>query len=164
MHSNQKNPLGSRGKNEPKRVNGNANENENQNHNQNAGSPKEIRYATTEPCVDLKMLLRAPMALMPGEAVMGTLGRDSIDHFTFLEQPKEEKAKRRRPKYVYRGELVNVVEQPDGTRILTLRKVCWVEKNSARFEQSQARLGMPNRSLFRSVEKNHQTMDFLGYC
>lgn len=132
MHNSKKTPLGSRGKSEPKRVSEVLNEMFTQTLQ---GSP------TTEPCVDLKMVLQAPFALMPGEAVNGTLGRDTADHFTFFEEAKEEKAKRHRRKtrYVYRGELVNVVEQPDGTRILTLRRVCF-------------------------VEKNHQTLSFLSYC
>lgn len=121
MHNSKKNPLGSRGKSEPKRVSEVLNE---------MFTQTLQGFPTTEPCVDLKMVLQAPFALMPGEAVNGTLGRDTADHFTFFEEAKEEKAKRRRPNYVYRGELVNVVEQPDGTRILTLRRVCFVEKGN----------------------------------
>lgn len=38
-----------------------------------------------------------------------------------------------------------------------IREICLVEKISARFEQNQARLGMPNRSLIGLVEKNFTT-------
>lgn len=86
-------------------------------------------FPTTEPCVDLKLFLQTPFALMPGEAVNGTLGRDSADHFTFVEKASEEdKPKRRRPHYVYRGEYLNVIQKPEGELTLTFRKGCFGRK------------------------------------
>lgn len=87
-------------------------------------------FPSTEPDVDLKIRKRTPGRLQMGERIHGTMVRDGRFHYEMTEDEPTTKRLRRKTRYVYRGELVNVVEQPDGTRILTLRRVCFVEKSN----------------------------------
>lgn len=96
-------------------------------------------FPSTEPDVDLKIRKRMPGRLQVGERIHGTMVRDGRFHYEMTEDEPTTKRHRRKTRYVYRGELVNVVEQPDGTRILTLRRVC-------------------------SVENSNKTLAFMSYC
>lgn len=46
-------------------------------------------YATTEPCVDLKLLTQKPGHLPVGECLEGVLTHDGTDHFRFVEDVAE---------------------------------------------------------------------------
>jgi len=75
---------------------------------------KKVFNANTELCIDLKTILRSDRRAKMRKDYMGVLTRDGREHFTFIEEAPEQKARRRHP-LIYHGGCINVTRRPDGT-------------------------------------------------
>lgn len=80
-------------------------------------------YATTEPCVDLKLLTQKPGHLPVGECLEGVLTHDGTDHFRFVEDVAEKGGATvvSRNPIVYAGACINVHRRDDGSLYPTFR-------------------------------------------
>ena len=74
----------------------------------------EFRFANTELCVDLKLLTCQPGRLQTGKHLLGTIMRDSYDHFTFVEKASLPNVPPKRNPIVYSGMYVNVHKNDEG--------------------------------------------------
>lgn len=80
-------------------------------------------YPNTELGVDLKLMTRQPGRMPVNGCLPGVLARDREDHFCFIENASEKKRviTRRNPR-VYKGALINVIRQDDGTLYPTFNR------------------------------------------
>lgn len=74
----------------------------------------EFRFANTELCIDLKLLTCQPGRMKTGKQLLGTIMRDSYDHFTFVEKESLANVPPKRNPIVYSGLFVNVHKSDDG--------------------------------------------------
>ena len=74
----------------------------------------EFRFPNTELCVDLKLLTCQPGRLQTGKQLLGTIMRDSYDHFTFVEKESLANVPPKRNPIVYSGMYVNVHKNDEG--------------------------------------------------
>ena len=79
------------------------------------------RFPHTELGVDLKLLTRKAGRLPVGANLNGTIAHDKENHFTFVEEAPEQKARRRHP-LIYHGGCINVHRRDDGTLYPTFRQ------------------------------------------
>ena len=68
----------------------------------------------TELCVDLKTILTSDRKAKRFKDYRGVLTRDGREHFTFMEEAPERKARKHNP-CVYKGYTINVHRRDDGT-------------------------------------------------
>ena len=74
----------------------------------------EFRFPNTELCVDLKLLTCQPGRMKTGKQLLGTIMRDSYDHFTFVEKESLANVPPKRNPIVYSGMYVNVHKNDEG--------------------------------------------------
>jgi len=75
----------------------------------------------TELCVDLKTILTSDRKAKRFKDYRGVLTRDGREHFTFMEEAPERKARKHNP-CVYKGYTINVHSRDDGTIYPTFRQ------------------------------------------
>ena len=78
-------------------------------------------HCNTELCIDLKTILTSDRRAKMRKDYMGVLTRDGREHFTFIEEAPEQKARRRHP-LIYHGGCINVHRRDDGTLYPTFRQ------------------------------------------
>ena len=73
-------------------------------------------HPDTHLSVDLKLMTRKPGRMPVNGCLPGVLARDGDDHFCFIENASEKKRviTRRNPR-IYKGALINVIRQDDGS-------------------------------------------------
>ena len=76
----------------------------------------ESFHPDTHLSVDLKLMTRKPGRMPVNGCLPGVLARDGDDHFCFIENASEKKRviTRRNPR-IYKGALINVIRQDDGS-------------------------------------------------
>ena len=75
----------------------------------------------TELCVDLKTILTSDRKAKRFKDYRGVLTRDGREHFTFMEEAPERKARKHNP-CVYKGYTINVHRRDDGIIYPTFRQ------------------------------------------
>ena len=78
-------------------------------------------FPNTEFDVDLKLLTQEPGRMPEGACLVGTITRDGREHFTFMEEAPERKARKHNP-CVYKGYTINVHRRDDGIIYPTFRQ------------------------------------------
>ena len=69
----------------------------------------------TDLCVDVKTLLRGDRVTKIGKEYVGTLRKDTADHYTFMETLPQTVGKSRRNPQVYNGRYITVTRWADGS-------------------------------------------------
>ena len=85
-------------------------------------------FPNTELGVDLKLMTRKPGRMPVNGCLPGVLARDGDDHFCFIENASEKKRviTRRNPR-VYKGALINVIRQDDGSLYPSFNRPSYTE-------------------------------------
>lgn len=79
-------------------------------------------YPNTELGVDLKLVTQEQGRMELGEYLDGMITRDGEDHFTFVENTKEQRKAERRNPTIYMGQWINVKRRADGTVYPTFKR------------------------------------------
>ena len=69
----------------------------------------------TDLCVDVKTLLRGDRVTKIGKDYVGTLRKDTADHYTFMETLPQTVGKSRRNPQVFNGRYITVTRWADGS-------------------------------------------------
>ena len=92
----------------------------------------EFRFPNTELCVDLKLLTCQPGRMKTGKQLLGTIMRDSYDHFTFVEKESLANVPPKRNPIVYSGMYVNVHMNDEGMLYPTFNRPVYSKNFSFR--------------------------------